>query len=234
MRICVTTWYDEGFSALGDLCLLSLARYCRVQGYELQIPEVPHSNRPPAWNKIQVCLALFDQGADFVLWVDADAVMVRTDVDVLSELADGEDIGIVADRNGERCFPNSGVMILRNCEWTRTFLEDVWNSEKYIDHIWWENAAVMDLLGYHSSLDENRSDEPDQDRLAHVRWLDSKWNLLVGVNHADHPVIKHYAGSKYARRYANMRADLDQAAPLEHPQPWKVLKYKLRRRFLGR
>ena len=29
-RVCVTTWYDDAFAAMGDVCLAALARYDRI------------------------------------------------------------------------------------------------------------------------------------------------------------------------------------------------------------
>ena len=55
---------------------------------------------------------------------------------------------MVQHSGDDQLSPNTGVWLLRSCSRAKEFLREVWSSEKFIDHRLWENAAVLDLLGY--------------------------------------------------------------------------------------
>jgi hypothetical protein len=38
--------------------------------------------RHPAWHRVRLIPKLFDRGFDFVMWIDADAISCRFDMDV--------------------------------------------------------------------------------------------------------------------------------------------------------
>lgn len=155
-RICITTYFDRRFAAVGSLCLTSLEHYADRHGYRVLLHNDATSGRPPAWNKILVLKrVLDDESCDFVLWVDADAVFARYDVDIAREIQVGRDLYLVKHDFGGREKPNTGLMLLRNSSWARSFLGRTWDMTEYIYHPWWENAAVMDLLGYGAEIDRS-------------------------------------------------------------------------------
>lgn len=217
-RLCVTTAFDPGYAALGEICAISLDRYARRHGFDLRLLRaLPETGRPPAWAKIRVIEALFDQGYEYVLWVDADAVVVRLDADIREEIESGKDLALVCHQlTGHPMpgvmvrldVPNTGVMLLRNSPWMRGFLQAVWEREQYMCHRWWENAAVIDLLGYHRLLDSAAVNAPDATVMAHVRWLDWNWNSLPGECEGQAPIIRHHTRAA-ADRAAAMRRDLE-------------------------
>ena len=81
---------------------------------------------------------------DLVLWIDADAVIVDSSRDIADELAPDRFLGLV--RHGD--VPNTGVMLLRSGDLARDLLDRTWSATRLIDHPWWENAALLDALGY--------------------------------------------------------------------------------------
>jgi hypothetical protein len=222
--LCVTTWYDEGFAPLGDLCLESLRVYSARHGHDLRLPDAPRADRPPAWHKIEVILHLLETGYEFVLWVDADAVVVRPEVGIHGELVDGKDLYLVKHSYDHREIPNTGVCLFRNTDWVRGFLKRAWESEHHLHHPWWENAAVIEILGYHEAFDEGRQNDLDQRLLERVQWLPVKWNSLPGLQEAEHAVITHYAGRPFAFRAEHMSADLERVrASQDRPGPFRRL-----------
>jgi hypothetical protein len=221
MRVCLTTAFDAGYAAMGAVCEESLAAYAAAQGLELKVVRGVVPDRPPAWTKIRVIADLFMDGCDFVLWVDTDAVIVRHDIDIRGEIEDGKDLYLAAHKLDvfpmpgmmvRLDVPNTGVMLLRNCDWTRAFLEDVWSRTDYLRHRWWENAAVIEILGYHRLLDRVKINEPDPAVMAHVKWLDWNWNSMPGACEGERPIIRHHTrAASYDERVAGMRRDLEAA-----------------------
>jgi len=206
-----TTYYDERFAPLGDLCLRSLRYYAAQHGVELAyLPDVA-VDRPPPWRKLLITQQLFQRGHEYVMWVDADALVVDATRSPRDMLEEDKDFYLVGHHDGKRLIPNTGVFVARNCEWTLSFFDQVWQLEQYIDHPWWENAAVTHLL-----RDEDFSDLDiaagrqviDDER---VKWLGVEWNSIPEVQDgrfasAD-PVIKHWAGFSMKQRRRGMLKD---------------------------
>ena len=85
---------------------------------------------------------------------------------------------------------------------TRRFLERVWRKTEYIQHEWWENAAVLDLLGYRVRTPV-RPARPSPWRLG-VSFLDTAWNSIPD-DPAAAPRIVHLPGLPLETRRARMR-----------------------------
>jgi len=86
----------------------------------------------------------------------------------------------------------------------------VWNCERYIDHYWWENAAVISLFGYHSLLGEGE-DSPNLELLEHVSFIGVEWNALPNVCTVAKPIVHHYAGETLDVRALAMAREFDSA-----------------------
>lgn len=221
MRVCVTTAYDQAYAEMGALCEASLLAYVQAQGLDIKVVRGRVTDRPPAWNKIKVVESLFDHGYDFVFWVDADAVVMRRDIDIRAEIEEGRDLYLAAHQIELRPMPgmlvrldvpNTGVMLLRNSPWMRAFLAEVWERKEYLTHRWWENAAVIDLLGYHRLLDPQRVNAPDPGVMARVKWLDVNWNSIPGDCEGADPIIRHHTrAASFEERKKAMQADLERA-----------------------
>lgn len=223
MNVCVTTAFDAGYQEMGDLCAEALRRYAAQHDMVLRIHgSLPDTGRPPAWAKIRIIQALLNEGFEFILWVDADAVVVDMEPDIRDEVRDGKDLflvkhvltvhpmpGMVVTLD----VPNTGIMLLRNSDWTDAILHQLWDYEEYVSHRWWENAALIHLMGYHRLLRRDALNVPDPVVLARVRWLDPRWNVVPDAGApVPRPIIRHHTrGASRQERVAAMRADLDQA-----------------------
>lgn len=150
-----------------------------------------------------------------MLWVDADALFMRFSPDIRTEIIDGKDLLLVNHEvrrplqpGATLCLdvPNTGVMLLRNTDWTRSFLDAVWEKTDLIDHRFWENAAVHALMGYHFLVDSAERNDPDGDVMAKIGFLDRAWNSVPGTCESADPIIRHYAGQD--NRLARMQDDL--------------------------
>jgi hypothetical protein len=204
LKICIATSYTQDFAELGNICATTLKFYAKKYGYTLSlVPNLVMLDRSASWHRIKYTAALFDLGFDFVFWMDADALFLRYDRDIQEVIEPGKDLYLVrlplpdglrpSVSSSDQSLPNTSVMLLRNCEWTRGFLEEIWNREQYQDHPWQENGAVIDLLGYFSLLGKGE-DRPNKDLLDHVKFIDLEWNSIPHLCSASHPIVHHYAG----------------------------------------
>ena len=75
-----------------------------------------------------------------------------------------------------------------------------------MQHDWWENAAVLDVLGYELEPTVRLVRTPRIMR--RVQFLDVAWNSIV-EDAAEHPRIKHYPARSQEHRLEHLRADLE-------------------------
>jgi hypothetical protein len=175
---------------------ITFEAYAALHGYDLRLSTRPlDHDRPPAWSKIALVRELLDS-YDEVLWIDADAIFLDISKDIAELVRPGKDLYLVehlweADETWRSA--NTGVFLVRSTPWARSFLDRVWAAEQYIDHPWWENAAVLDLLGYELPPDLTPPRRaPGTELDPHVQLIDLEWNSTEGASVAPRPRIRHH------------------------------------------
>jgi hypothetical protein len=216
--LVLATAYDDGFAPMGDIAADRLRAWGARLGAKVHVERKLDTGRPPAWNKIVVLRTLLSMGHDWVAWVDADALVRRLDGDLRSEIRPGKDLYLSLHHQWVHPMPgmavrfevpNTGVMLLRRCDWTLDFLERTWGAEAWINHPWWENAAIIDLMGYKRLLESKATNVPDPAVMDHVQWLDWSWNSVPGeCDHPDPHIVHYTRRGTFPERLAEMRADL--------------------------
>jgi hypothetical protein len=189
--------------------LLRLARrsfipYAQRHGYDLHLLTEPYEQtRPAPWSKVALLRDLLPR-YDLLLWLDADVVIVDPSRDIAVRRDPQRFLSLVEHRYGGLRFPNSGVLLVASGSDAAEFLDELWNADAYTDHRWWENAAVLDLLGY--DLERPNPVRPSawRDR---TQFLPNEWNSTV-QDPAPHPRFRHYPGYTVARRWLLMARDL--------------------------
>ena len=174
---------------------ITFEAFAARHGYDLVLAtSLIAPERPPAWSKIRLVRDLLDRYEE-VFWVDADAIFVDISKDIAEEKRTDKDLYLVEHRwlaNAEWRCANTGVFFIRSTPWSRDFLDTVWNHEQFIEHEWWENAAVLDLLGYHLPADLTPpSKAKTTDYEERVELLGFEWNSTEGASLAEHPRIRH-------------------------------------------
>ena len=131
-----------------DIALPTFTRFAETFGYDIIVGTgTEAAPRPSAWSKIPLLARALDD-YDTVLWLDADTVVVSFDTDLADCVEDDAYQALAVTEWGRELRPNTGVWLLRSGERAARFLDAVWDSEQFIDDRWWENAAVVTLLGY--------------------------------------------------------------------------------------
>lgn len=115
--------------------------YCALHGYDFILgEEILDPSRPPAWSKVLLILQLLNSTSyKWIFWIDADALFMNF-AQPLEDLID-EQFDFILTRDFNNL--NSGVFFLRNCDWSVQFLHDVYSQTQYINHMWWENMAII-------------------------------------------------------------------------------------------
>lgn len=143
MKRAIITYAAGAHEELLDVALPTYRAFADRHGYDLVVGK-KMTDLPPAWNKVPLLLEAL--GAyDEVVWFDCDLVVVDPSED-FPPMAEGKLHALV--RHFEDCseVPNTGVWRLRrDMEW---FLQGVTRLEVFTNHGWWEQAAVLTLMGY--------------------------------------------------------------------------------------
>lgn len=193
------------------IALPTFVDYADRHGYDL-ITDIPDfSGRPPSWGKVaQLRRALGSY--DFALWIDADAIIVDGSVDIEAVMPPSSYQAFVVmpiGHSGEGGLsPCLGVWALRACDQAKRFLAEVWDQDDLIDHVWWEQAALMRLLGWRMDgfpVRKERDTEWDEGAFE----LSREWDVIpyypqTGTS----PRIVHYAAATTEIRLIEMGTDL--------------------------
>jgi hypothetical protein len=123
--------------------------YCQRHGYDYRDDEdVYDSTRPPAWSKIKSILKCLEEKNDteskydYVVWIDADTHIMNPDwclEDFIYRLSDGRDVMVAQDFKEI----NSGVIFVKNTEWSKLFLHTVYDQTQFINFSHWDQDAIL-------------------------------------------------------------------------------------------
>ncbi len=176
-----------------DESLHTFRRFGERHGYDVVVGgDEVIEDRAPAWGKI-VLLRRLLESYDYVLWIDADAIILDDSVDPISFLAEGDYQALVRYRWNEEEGACTGVWLLRNVDKSRAFLEAVWdNGAGYLRQHPWEQAAAMRLLGY--SVDPDRFVAATEWTTGTL-WLPDEWDTIPAFTFERrlvHCRIRHY------------------------------------------
>ena len=148
LDICLTTLTDEkskswqtkyfgwrNFDGLLALTWDNKMNYARKHGYRLfdESDQLDRS-RPASWSKIRAVQRLLrEEGCDWVFWLDADTVVMNSNkkVEDFLPINDSSSIDILLSPDDGGGY-NAGVWLVRNTEWTRTFLQEWWDMKTFV------------------------------------------------------------------------------------------------------
>ena len=215
--IKLVTAYDTKYE-VGQLASLTHELYCTVHSLDYEKFIIEDFERPPAWYKIKVILEeLTKNDHEYILWVDADAFFVDFNFDLKYQINNGlidirKSIHLTSHYISDIAtqFPlvraaklriNSGVILVKNCDESRNILRNVWEQKQFINHAWWEQAALMHIIGHNCELNGNdmSTNKPDDFYEKIIGRLPAYMNCMPSPDENYHtevlnPVIVHFAG----------------------------------------
>lgn len=132
MKIAVVSYATKNREWLYSITNPVKQAYCFKHGYDFLFSnEQSFIDRPPAWSKlshIQNALPNYD----WVMWIDDDAMFANHDIGLESIIetygSSGKDIIIAKDM----CYLNTGVVLYRNTDFVKRFLDRWMSDESYL------------------------------------------------------------------------------------------------------
>jgi hypothetical protein len=86
-------------------------------------------------------------GVAWLVWIDADAVVISHETCILSVLAraEGREL-VIGEDTSPCCLVNSGVLAVRVCDWSAALWSETWECRKYFDVKFYEQSALIKCL----------------------------------------------------------------------------------------
>ena len=170
MRRALVTYASGSYAELLEIARPSFQAFCDRHGYDLIVAEFDEEPRPPSWMKIPALSEILTSGYDEALFVGSDIVIVdpSDDLDVPGEAWQA----LVAHHTGDGEVPNADFWLVRKP--MLPWLERIWRMTGYTNHGWWEQAALVELMGYRGRP-LHRAVASDLYERTH--FLDLAWNV---------------------------------------------------------
>ena len=160
-NILMVTAYSNDYT-IGHVCERVNRIYAQTHGYEfysevLSLEDMAREISPKkhcTWYKIVLLRKLFaniellkSKNIQYIMWIDADAIVVDHKLTLFNiiNISKQRDLIIAEDMN-PGCLINAGVFLLRATTWSRDFLLDVWNIDKYDEVCFYEQSAIIRSL----------------------------------------------------------------------------------------
>lgn len=160
--------------------------YCARYGFDLEIligvPDEKYSNPfDGQWCKPELIKRALDKGYQYVMWLDADALIADLATDLRDAFVDG--IGVCWQRIPQLDHWNTGVMYVRNTYETRAFIVD------WLNHFpggkQWMEQGIFNQMGMKSKV---------------VQTISDRWNATLNYSMVPDAVVLGYHGAGEAEQ----------------------------------
>lgn len=201
IEICLTTLTDQASTSFWQRLvrcrdfdnvqtLQNHQLYANKHGYRFQDgSSFIDTARPPAWSKIRAVQALFREECDWVLWLDADAVIMNSDIRIESFVPADPNIHLLVTYDRKFTY-NSGAWLIRNSPWSRQFLETWWNQRDFVE------LPGASLSGDNRAFGHILTQVPDTWAVQEVPRCTFNSFAIFVTQHLAHPELQSWYGSE--------------------------------------
>ena len=207
VRKALATFGYDAAEPLLRLALPTFRRYAENHGYDVIVGS-RRCERPASWGKIPLLREILAR-YDFALWVDADALILDASTDLAAVIPAGayQAFAVVNCGPGNGASPCLGVWALHAVPRALELLDAIWTQDDLIHATYWEQSALMRLMGWALEPPFVKTRNSEWDAGTHV--LGEEWDAIpifpIGYTSAR---IRHYAAMPYPQRRYDMETDL--------------------------
>jgi hypothetical protein len=193
---------------------LGKVAYCIQHGYDLIMdPSLWDEARPHAWSKLLVILTYLNR-YETIVWMDSDTHILNFDttLELLIERYMDEQHDILVSKDWK--IINTGVVFLKNTEFSRQFIAQVNKNKEFIHDGNWEQTAFIQLY------DENYMDAQTKISVVYHICFNSYW-----YNYAWGHFLIHFAGDREGvgfrmKQYCPIRLEDDTQEEYDNRLQW--------------
>lgn len=149
-KIAIISLYDKNYRNIGQYSDRNKKQYSVKHDYDYIVyHHLLDETRPAAWSKI---LALLNHLKDYewLYWSDADSLIMNMSIK-LESLIDNNFNMIISREVGSGNL-NTGSFLIKNCVWSEKLLQRIYKQSDFINHMWWEQAALKFVFAQDPSL----------------------------------------------------------------------------------
>jgi hypothetical protein len=175
MKILVCMWYNEDIKKYADFFKNINEEYCKKNNYEFLCSDKKYTDKPPAFNKIYLLKELLEKNEyDYYVWIDADAHFCNNSkLEGYIENHIDKDFIWSGDKTPNI---NTGIFIMKNTDFSNTFLDKWINTKETTNEDWWEQGILTKMP---SSNDLNIKEHSFVFRYGMLQSFTDKSNNLV-------------------------------------------------------
>jgi len=153
-KIAIVSLYDDGYKNIGQYSDWNKKAYAKKHGYDIYLHhEKLDLTRPAAWSKILAIERHLDD-YEWIFWSDADSLIMNDDIKLESIIDNNYNFIITQEANKKNL--NTGSFLIRNCEWSKQLLKDIYSQVQFINVSgFWEQAALAHLLKTKKELNKH-------------------------------------------------------------------------------
>lgn len=149
-KIAIVSLYDKKYEEIGKYSNWNKRDYANLHKYDLYLYQNSlDESRPTAWSKIKA-IEKHLSDYDWIMWSDADSLIMNNSVKLETLIDNNYDMIITYDQISKVL--NTGVFLIKNSEWSKVLLKNIYSQTQFINHIWWENMALIDMLEKNPNL----------------------------------------------------------------------------------
>lgn len=211
MKRAIVTYAAGAHEGLLEVARPTYEDFARRHGYDFVVGQ-QLTDMPPAWNKIPLLLYAL-QRYEEVVWFDCDLVVVNPLEDFPPMSPDpGRQVfhhALVRHFEDNSEVPNSGVWrVTTECI---SLLQKMQELEVFRNHGWWEQAALLTLMGYTVPPEGTHFPDTKCHNVVQTRWYMACHFMRLKYNshpnyRAEKPVIVHCSYPRMQQRLEVMRS----------------------------
>lgn len=171
-RVIVTGSIGAAFDEILAINLPVLFAYARKHNIALSVVRLD-GPRPPSWQKVSALIGVLRHHTAAV-WIDADVVITNGNEDIFAAVPDDKWQGVVEHTTNCGTVPNCGVWVCR--PQLTPFLQKAWARTRYVHHGWWEQADIMEQMGYTFAGSNNARHVTPTELYNNTHFLPATWN----------------------------------------------------------
>lgn len=173
--LLLTGWHGTTFAKMAAHTVPIVEAYAWRHGMQFCCVNLA-GERPASWMKIPALYRALHE-YDRVVWIDADVVIVDPSENIADFVPNEMWQGLVEHCTPSGAVPNCGVWVLT--KHMLPTLVDAWNSATFVDHAWWEQAAILERIGYAVTDGPHACLETPTELYQRTAFIGNEWN--------DHP-----------------------------------------------
>lgn len=143
MNLSILTYHTKDYEIMGNLVYSNRQKYCDIWNYN-HIIEIPKNIKYYyAIDRIKFLHDLLfekNNNIDYVWVLNVHAMIMNYTIDVAKFLDDEHDFFITKDVGGL----NAGSFIVKKSDWTKKWLNFIYEKAPYINHCWHEQKVMQD------------------------------------------------------------------------------------------